>query len=64
MKLPLCSLTIENVLFTDSDQQERIIYGTEVNKNTVTMSKLSTLDLLMLKRMYAPHGVKCCRDHL
>ena len=28
------------------------------------MAKLSRFDLLILKQMYAPHGVRCCRDHL
>ena len=28
------------------------------------MPKAARLDLLVLKRMYAPHGVRICTDHL
>ncbi|CAF1328896.1 unnamed protein product [Didymodactylos carnosus] len=28
------------------------------------MPKTARLDLLVLKRYYSPHGVRCCSDHL
>ena len=28
------------------------------------MPKIARLDFLALKRMYAPHGVRCCKQHL
>ena len=58
------SLTLENVLFAGSGHQKCIICRAEVNKNMVMIRKPSRLDLLILKQMYAPHGVRCCKDHL
>ena len=55
------SLTIGNVLFAGSGHRK---CRAEVNKNMVMMTKPSRLDLLILKHMYAPHGVRCCKDHL
>ena len=58
------SLTIANVLFAGSGHQKCIICRAEVNKNMVMMSKPSRLDLMIPKQMYAPHGVRCCKDYL
>ena len=58
------SLSIEWVLFADSDQQKCIICRDKLNKNMAIMSKPLWLDFLMLNRMYAPHRVRCCKGHL
>ncbi|CAF2666879.1 unnamed protein product [Rotaria sp. Silwood2] len=57
-------LTIENIIFAGSDRKKCVICKAEVNTGTTLMPKLARLDMLVLKRMYAPHGVRCCKDHL
>ncbi|CAM4857914.1 unnamed protein product [Rotaria socialis] len=57
-------LTIENILFSGSSHKKCVVCRDEVNTTMITMPKPARLDLLVLKRMYAPHGVRCCRKHL
>ncbi|CAF0984294.1 unnamed protein product [Didymodactylos carnosus] len=47
-------LSLTDVLYTGSGHKHCAI----------KMSKAARLDLLVLKRMYAPHGVRCCKSHL
>ena len=58
------SLTIENIIFAGSGHKNCIICRSKVHAGSVVMPKAARLDLLVLKRMYAPHGVRICTDHL
>ncbi|CAF1381289.1 unnamed protein product [Rotaria magnacalcarata] len=57
-------LTIENILFSGSSHKKCVVCRGEVNTTMITMPKPVRLDLLVLKRMYAPRGVRCCRKYL
>ena len=41
-----------------------IIWRKDVQKDMVVMPKAVPLGLLVLQRLYAPHGVRCCSEHL
>ncbi|CAF2559560.1 unnamed protein product [Rotaria sp. Silwood2] len=58
------SLTIENIIFAGSGHKVCIICRSKVHADSVVMPKAASLNLLVLKRMYAPHGVRICTDHL
>ncbi|CAF3039504.1 unnamed protein product [Rotaria sp. Silwood2] len=58
------SLTIENIIFAGSSHNKCIICRCEVHAELVVMPKPARLDFLVLKRMYAPHGVRSCTNHL
>ncbi|CAF4801939.1 unnamed protein product, partial [Rotaria sp. Silwood2] len=55
---------IENIIFAGSGIKICIICRSKVHAGSVVMPKAARLDLLVLKRMYAPHGVRICTDHL
>ncbi|CAF1388129.1 unnamed protein product, partial [Rotaria sordida] len=58
------SLTIENIIFADSGHKKCIVCRSDVHDGLIVMPKPARLDLLVLKRMYAPHGVRSCTEHL
>ncbi|CAF4182910.1 unnamed protein product, partial [Rotaria sordida] len=58
------SLTIENIIFAGSGHNKCIICRCEVHGGLVVMPKPARLDFLVLKLMYAPHGVRNCTNHL
>ena len=58
------SFTMENILFPDSGHKKRVICKAEISADEIIMPKIARLDFLVLKRMYAPHGVRCCKQHL
>ena len=58
------SLTIENIIFAGSDHKNCIICRSKVHAGSVVMPKAARLDLLVLKRMCALHGLRISTDHL
>ncbi|CAF3458200.1 unnamed protein product [Rotaria sp. Silwood1] len=58
------SSTIENIIFAGLDHKKCIICRSEVHAGSMVMPKSARLGLLVLKRMYTPHGVRSCIDHL
>ena len=59
-------LTLENVLYAGSNQNRCVICRKirEAARKMITMPKPARLDLLILHRLYAPHNVKCCSEHI
>ena len=56
--------TVENILFAGSGHKKCVICKAEISADAIIMPKIARLDFLVLKRMYAPHGVRCCKQHL
>ena len=59
-------LTLENVLYAGSNQNRCVICrkNRESARKMITMPKPARLDLLILHRLYAPHNVRCCSEHI
>ncbi|CAF4296162.1 unnamed protein product [Didymodactylos carnosus] len=57
-------LSLTDVLYTGSGHKHCAICRKTIEAGCVVMPKAARLDLLVLKRMYAPHGVRCCKSHL
>ena len=57
-------LTLENICFISSDQQQCVVCSLPVCLSTFLMPKAARLDLLLFHRLYAQHGVRCCTSHL
>jgi hypothetical protein len=57
-------LILDNVTFTGSSHKRCVTCPTLVSSKMVVMPKPARLDLLLLYRLYAPHGVRCCTSHL
>ena len=57
-------LTLDNILFTGSGHHRCVICRIGVVSGMITMSKSARLDLLLIHRLYAPYGTRCCTSHL
>ncbi|CAF4044105.1 unnamed protein product [Rotaria sp. Silwood2] len=59
-------LTLENVIYAGSSEKRCVISREFRSSSTdmITMPKSARLDLLILHRLYAPQGVRCCRLHI
>ena len=59
-------LTLDNVIYGRSSQNRCIICRKERDhlSGMITMPKPARLDLLIIHKLYVPHGVRCCRKHL
>lgn len=55
---------LDNIFYTGSGHKICVICRKETTAGVVTMSKEARLDLLVIHSMYAPHGVRCCNEHL
>jgi len=49
---------------TGSGQKKCVICRTEVSAGIVVMPPSARLDLLLMHRLYAPYGTRCCSSHL
>ena len=58
------SFTMENILFAGSGHKKCVICKAEISVDAIIMPKIARLDFLLLKRMYAPDGFRCCKQHL
>lgn len=60
------SLTLDNVIYAGSNQSLCVVCRQERDESSsmITMPKPARLDLLVIHKLYAPHGVRCCRKHL
>ena len=58
------SFTMENILFADSGHKQCVICKAEISADAIIITKIARLNFLVLKRMYAPHGARCCKQHL
>jgi len=58
-------LTLENVIYTGSSEKRCVICREfrSSSADMITMPEPARPDLLVLHRLYAPHGVRCCRLH-
>ena len=54
------ALTLENICFISSGQQQCVVCSLPVFLSMVLMPKAARLDLLLFHRLYAQHGVRCC----
>ncbi|CAF3028442.1 unnamed protein product [Rotaria sp. Silwood2] len=59
-------LTLENVIYTGSSEKCCVICREFRSSSTdmITMPKSARRHLLILHRLYAPQGVRCCRLHI
>ena len=57
-------LTFDNVFFTGSGHKRCVICRTPVSSQMIVMPKSARLDLLLIHRLFAPHGTRCCSSHL
>ncbi|CAF1504733.1 unnamed protein product, partial [Rotaria sordida] len=59
-------LTLENVIYAGLGQKKCLIcrQNRDSSSNMITMPKSARLDLLVLHRIYAPQGVRCCQQHI
>ena len=57
-------LTLDNILFTGSGHKKCVICRIDVSAGIVVMPQSARLDLLLMHRLYAPHGTRCCSSHL
>lgn len=59
-------LTLENVFYAGSSQNRCVICRRirDSARNMITMPKSARLDLLIFHRLYAPHNVRCCSEHI
>lgn len=57
-------LGLDNVLFAGRGHKLCVICREEVRAGMGTMPKFARVDLLIMHSMYAPHGVRCCSEHL
>ena len=59
-------LTLDNLIYGGSSQNHCIICRQERDHllDMITMPKPARLDLLIIHKLYVPHGVRCCRKHL
>ena len=59
-------LTLDNLIYGGSGQNHCIICRQERDHllDMITMPKPARLDLLIIHKLYVPHGVRCCRKHL
>ena len=56
--------TFENIIFVGSSHNKCIICRCEVHAELAVMPRPTRPDLLVLKRMYAPHGIRSCTSNL
>jgi hypothetical protein len=57
-------LNLENVTFIGSGHKKCVMCRKPVSCGMTIMPKPARLDLLLLHRLFAPHGVRCCLSHL
>jgi hypothetical protein len=57
-------LTLDNILFTGSGHKLCVVCRAPIASAAVVMPKSARLDLLLLHRLFAPHGARCCISHL
>ena len=59
-------LALDNVIYGGSSQNHCIICRQERDhvSDMITVPKPARLDLLIIHKLYVPHGVRCCGKHL
>jgi hypothetical protein len=57
-------LTLDNISYAGSGHKQCVVCGKPVTSGTVIMPRSARLDLLLIHRIFAPHGVRCCSSHL
>ena len=59
-------LTLDNETYSRSSQNHWIICRQEQDyaSDMITTPKPARLDLLIVHKLYVPHGVRSCRKHL
>lgn len=57
-------LTFDNVFYAGSGHKKCVFCGKSVTSEMQLMPRSARLDVLLLHRVFVPHGVRCCSSHL
>ena len=66
MEIDEKEITLKNMIYAGSSENCCIVchQSHDASTDMIVMPKPTLLDLLVLHRIYAPHGVRCCAQHL
>ncbi|CAF1060247.1 unnamed protein product [Rotaria magnacalcarata] len=57
-------LTLDNIWSTGSGHKLCVLCRSQVTSGMIIMPNSARLDLLLIHRLYASHGTRCCTSHL